>query len=243
MRPTVVLLISLIIAAFFAGCSSADNTNTANTNTAADFPTPVAQEIPKFPWPPPRASARAEIPSKILRNLNAPTYLRDVSEKLKEVLDETGYGERSWYSVPEGFALVTQLEQFNPDGTPIDGPDRWAEKIRPTQILNFNDYIKALFTAKPGRYRVIAFVITDQPVTPSDKSLTRDEAKVMVSAGAGGLPPAIGDREFSNNHNCTALVYEFEQTAENYPVIFKLPSQLTGRTHLEKSKILTALAR
>lgn len=39
--------------------------------------------------------------------------LGEVECKLRTALDAKGYAQRSYFSAPNGFALVTQLEQYN----------------------------------------------------------------------------------------------------------------------------------
>ena len=255
MRLTLTLL-ALLAPVLLVGCGDqATNTSaprSPNTTTPANTSAPApsganpdtsAAAIPAFPWPPPRASARHVVPWKFLRNPEGPTLLRDVSARLEQAFDSAGYSDRSWYSVPNGFALVSQLEQFRADGTPLDGPARWAVKVTPGPILNFSDYVRALFTAPRGHYRVIAFVVTDQPFTQARRELNREEAEELIRGGVDRLPSFIGEREYTQDFNCTAMIYEYEQTSSGRPARFRLPSALTGRTHLEMARLRAALER
>lgn len=45
--------------------------------------------------------------------------LGHVAESLAGALEKVGYSERSYFSVPGGFALATKLEQIYPDGRPM----------------------------------------------------------------------------------------------------------------------------
>ena len=77
-----------------------------------------AAPLPEFPWPPPPPSATAEIRCEQLRLKTRLTSFGDVDRRLSEALDANGYCERRYYAVPDGFALVTRIEQINDDGTP-----------------------------------------------------------------------------------------------------------------------------
>ncbi|MCI5130234.1 MAG: hypothetical protein D3904_01640 [Candidatus Electrothrix sp. EH2] len=202
-----------------------------------------AHNIPQFPWPPPHPSAYSLIPSKLLPSLANKNYLKDVAKKLEAAFDQAGYSQKKYYQVPDGFALVSQLEQFNPDGTSKTPPDRWVTDYLPPEIFSLTSYIKALFTAKPGRYRIIAFIVTSQPFKESKKIVTRDEAMAWLDNGMFILPESIGKQPYTDKHYCTALIYEFEQPGKEKKPSFKPLSNLTGKDHLQKSKLWAALKK
>ena len=77
---------------------------------------------PSFPWPPPKASASSKVPDNFLRETETKQILHDIDRRLALALDKAGYFEKSYFSVPDGFALVTRLEQINADGTPKPEP-------------------------------------------------------------------------------------------------------------------------
>jgi hypothetical protein len=206
----------------------------------AKKPVPVS-EIPQFPWPPPRASALENIPKELLRKLeDKAVTLSDVDLKLSNALEKCGYYEKSYFAVPDGFALVTRLEQINPDGTSKELPDRWSIKVK-SGNFSLYEYIKALFTAKPGHFRIIVFIITPHPFSQTDVTIGREEAIVWLSSGLNKLPRTIGVRNYSEEYTCTALIYEFEKYSYKEDPETKMPSHLSGRTHLEKAKIWKTL--
>ncbi|MCI5195099.1 MAG: ankyrin repeat domain-containing protein [Candidatus Electrothrix sp. AW5] len=194
--------------------------------------------IPSFPWPPPKSSAFAKIPSEFL---NAKKTLKDVANKLETAFDQNGYFQKKYYRVPDGFALVSQLEQFRPDGSSKKEPDRWAAEFRPPRIFSLTSYINAIFKAHPGRYRIVAFIVTSQPFEESEKTVTREEAMAWLDKGMVVLPKSIGEQPYTDEHYCTALIYEFELPENGKKALFKTSSNLTGRDHLQKSNLWTAL--
>jgi hypothetical protein len=167
--------------------------------------------------------------------------LANVANKLEAALDHTGYSQKKYYQVPDGFALVSQLEQFNPDGTSKDLPDRWAAEFRPPRIFSLKSYIEAIFTANPGQYRIVTFIVTSQPFEESEETVTREEAMEWLDSGMIVLPKSIGEQPYTDEHYCTALIYEFELPGKGKEAFFKKSSELSGKDHLKKSKLWAAL--
>ncbi len=171
-----------------------------------------APEFPAFPWPPPQASTSALIDTALLRK--APperTSLADVDRRLRTALERTGYYEKKYFSVPDGFALITRLEQINADGTSKPMPERWAVEVGPLTTFSLATYLRALFRANPGYFRILVFIVTPHLFPESTARVTRPEAMDWFRQGVETLPPAVGQREFSDQGTCTALVYEFEK--------------------------------
>jgi hypothetical protein len=193
----------------------------------------------EFPFPPPRASAFEEIPRELIVDGKAHPLLRDAEGALASAFLRCGYGEKSYHPIPDGFAMASRIEQISADGAPA--ADRWSLEVSPISEYSLEGYLKALFYARPGRYRVIVFVVTNHPFHQTDVKVDREEASAWPSHGLNQLPKEIGDLEYSDDYTCTALIYEFKLSG-NGKTEFVEPSQITGRTHLEKAGILAALA-
>lgn len=192
-----------------------------------------------FPWPPPRASAIDVIPRRLLIRDEAHSTLNNVADTLENALRTNDYYERSYYPVLDGFAIATHIEQINDDGTSKKSA-RWSLDVPLLETFSPRAYLRALFKAPHGRYRVIVFIVTTHAFTQTDAHVTRQQAKDWLSAGYDILPDEIGRREFSASYKCTALIYEFKGTWKNAE--FVDPSQLQGRTHLIKSGLMAALS-
>ncbi|MGH8615998.1 MAG: hypothetical protein ACREYF_29300 [Gammaproteobacteria bacterium] len=198
--------------------------------------------IPEFPWPPPRASAFAKIPNELIAGGAKEPLLGDIASRLEQAFDAAGYAERSYHSVPNGFALVSRIEQIRADGTPKEEPGRWSVLSLRPKVVSLRDYIEALFKAPRGRYRVIVFIVTDLALTQEKKEPTRTEAMEWLSSGALSLPRAIAARAYSSAYYTTALIYEFERGADGEGAAFlKIPSELQGKRHLERAGIWSKL--
>lgn len=202
----------------------------------------AASPIPQFPWPPPEASARSRVPKRWFLPSGAGTVsLRYVDFRLTRALREAGYGSKAYYAVPEGFALVTRLEQITPDGAPKPANERWAVNAGSHRVFSLTDYVKALSGAKPGYFRVVVFVVTSYPFSFSKAKVTPREVQLWLPGDLKRLPTSIGDRRFTNNHYCEALIYEFEKGGAEKTPHQVAPGRLGGREHLTQSGLWTSL--
>jgi hypothetical protein len=122
-------------------------------------PSFVTDEIPQFQWPPPRPSAMVVVPNTVLLHGTDIRTLGSVAASLESVFEKTGYSERSFYSVPDGFALVSRMEQITVNGESRPGSDRWSTDMTP-HVFSLRSYLSTLFTSSPCRYRVIAFIVS-----------------------------------------------------------------------------------
>ena len=62
--------------------------------------------------------------------------------------------------------MASRIEQITPDGAPA--ADRWSLEVAPIGEHTLQGYFKALFYARPGRYRVIVFVVTNHPFSQTE---------------------------------------------------------------------------
>jgi hypothetical protein len=197
--------------------------------------------MPAFPWPPPRYSAFAVVVREWIAEGSTPT-LGSVGRRLEAAFERAGYVERSYYWVPGGFALVSRIEQIRPDATPVDPPARWA--IDSPQVrTGLIDYIRALFDAPPGFYRVIVFAVTDQDFAAGPRPPSSAEAQAWASSGSLRLPAALGSRPYTQDHYTTALIYEFERRADRAEAEIRTPSNTPGQVHLQSTGLWQALAQ
>ncbi|HUJ03552.1 MAG TPA: hypothetical protein VLW75_07950, partial [Rhizomicrobium sp.] len=141
--------------------------------------------------------------------------------------------------VPDGFALVARLEQIAPDGTPAPGGVRFLDPDS-NAPFTLGNYVKRLFFAPDGYYRLIAFVVTDRAFVASGHAPTAAAAETWLRMGADELPGAYYSIPFTANHQVTALIYEFRKQG-NRNVSTLVPGRLDARTHLIKAGLYGAL--
>ena len=214
--------------------------DTAGGAATPELPS-MAVSMPAFPWPPPRYSAFATIVREAVADGGSST-LRSVGQRLEAAFDRAGYGERSYYWVPGGFALVSRIEQIRADATPVDPPARWAIDT-PQGPVSFVEYVRALFNAPPGFYRVIVFAVTDQDFAAGPRPPSSAEARAWASSGSLRLPATLGNRPYTQDHYTTALIYEFERRADRTEAEMRTPSNTPGQVHLERAGLWQALAQ
>ena len=189
--------------------------------------------IPFFHWPP--ASQRitlSDLEEFVIQPGTAHT-LSEVNILLRNALLSCDY-EYKYYATPNGFALITKLEQYNLDGYTLE-EKRW--ELEPS----YNGFDLAnIFRPPEGYYRIIAFAVTDALDPDSAYRVSRDEAEAWLKDGCLALPESIGEIEFSSRHYCVALIYEFEQigTGDRPEWTFTC---VNARTHLDKSGLLDML--
>ncbi len=199
----------------------------------------AVEEVVSFPWPPPDFSARMTMDKNLFGGAK---NLFDVDKKLSSALVSSGYSEKAYYYVPNGFALVTRIEQINSDGEPLAPPARWSIKVKSMTKLSWANYIKALFFSTVGHFRIIVFIVTDKPFAASGKKIKRSKAVDWLKAGLNSLPRQIGTKNFGSHYECTAVIYEFEKV-NAADAILRIPGQLAGDEHLKRSAILSALMK
>jgi len=197
---------------------------------------PPQEVLPRFPWPPPIPSARLSVP--LNANSNNPTF-GNLSFILDAALRKTGYFEKSYFSVPGGIAIVTKMERIYQDGTPVP-VGRWSVEQPTLPRLSLSEYLRALFTASPGYYRMIVFVVTDKPFGATNETISASTANQWLADGFNILPEDILLKPLPPHFAFTALVYEFRREPGGKPYELE-PSDLDARTHLTRCGLWAAL--
>lgn len=204
--------------------------------TAKITPPPTAA-LPQFPWPPPRWSLRDVLrPGLAVSAANEP--LGDIYDRLKTALGRGGLQETSTFAIgTDGFALIGRMEQIDDQGVPSS--TRWAQRPPAGPIRSFTDYLRSLFKAQPGRYRLIVFAVTGLTVTASPTPPTAAQMKELLVSGGGDLSLELRKKPLPDGGRCEALIYEFfQQSADDQPAIVD-PSQLTVPVHLAGAGLWT----
>jgi hypothetical protein len=190
-------------------------------------------DLPEFPLPPPEPSAMEVIPRRFLAPASAgPQTLGDIDKRLETALDECGYFDLRYFQVSEGFAVATRIEKINEDGTPKEGPERWNDDPGPLRSVSFWKYLRALIMARPGHFRIIVFVVTPLTIRDTGPPVDHEEAEIWIRDGGDRLPSSIGQKEYTSEHKCTALIYEFEKPNPGEQGEQRVPGLLQGKPHL-----------
>ena len=233
-RKTIMSWLALVFAIVALSSCVADSGN-------ADQPSVSIPDIPEFPWPPPRASGMHLLPRSMMHVVTDDISLGDVDARITAALAQNGYDDRGYYAVPDGFALVTRLEQIELTGIPKEDPVRWSLDITPLWPFSLGEYIRRLFLGTPGYYRLIVFVVTPRPFSQDGVQVTGEQAMYWLAEGLNRLPVEVAKAPYTDAFATTVLIYEFARPTENDEVKLTNPSSLTGRVHLERSGIWSAL--
>ena len=203
---------------------------------------PPANTVPAFPWPPPAASADTMIPNSWL-STGGGADLTNVAVTLENALRAAKYPKWSYSSVPNGFALVSQMEQIKADGTPSSEPARWSTDLPVVANMTLLEFVRALINAQPGYYRVIVFIVTNQPWSRTGTQPTGVEADRWLAEGFTWLPESIGKLPYGPDYRTTALVYEFRKASKDAKATLLEPSLTSADDHLKKAGISEWLSR
>lgn len=192
---------------------------------------PPQSNLAVFPWPPPIASDRVALSL----NIGSPG-LRTVGEldqMILSALDRRGYVQRAHYAVPNGYALVTRVEQIRKDGTSEPVPYRFSDQIPPPNSLA--GYLAGLFTSRPGYYRIIVFVATDVPFNDTGPPLGEDYAKQLLH-GPATLPAAVATQRLPPATKVTVLIYEYQKSsADGTSQATPIQSTVEAKVHLQQA--------
>jgi hypothetical protein len=204
--------------------------------------------IPSFPWPPPMPSSSADISlDRLLANFfasKAMIYpleitLGDVQKALvDELKNQAGYEDLRYYSVSDGFALVTPLEEINENGSRKTGDSRsyaMPMKLGGFNLQNLQAYMKNLFHGKSGLFRLNVFIVSPHPFRTTTQKVSTEQAAEWFGQGSISLPFEIKEQLYSSRYLCTVLVYEFEKLDVKPEAYVKFPPLLSAQTHLKQA--------
>lgn len=171
---------------------------------------PTTITLNRFPWPPPRATSIYDLPRSAFDDMGT---LGEVDDFLSATLENNGYesAAKSYYRTPNGFALVTGLEQIDCDGAPMDGADRWKIETRFKKSFKLSDIFSQLLFIPPSHYRIFVFIVTDDLTNDEGPAPSPDEADGWRNAGINALPDEIKGMPFTSGHECSVRVYQFEK--------------------------------
>ena len=201
--------------------------------------TNAGRGLPEFNLPAPRASAHMVLPRSFLP-AGVPT-LKQVDDELSSRLAAAGYEDLGYYRVPNGFAIATGMERVQPDGHPFAGAQRWdtnAAGLNKLADFSLAGLVSSLVNADPGSYRVMVFVVTNQPVISSGPAMESGTATNLSGGGSTSLPADFAKARFTAPYNATVLIYEFKRTSVGKPAKFSSPSTRTAADQLRLAGIM-----
>ncbi|GJM32075.1 MAG: hypothetical protein DHS20C18_10760 [Saprospiraceae bacterium] len=167
--------------------------------------------------------------------------IKDIDQLLVRMLNTLGYEQKSYYYAPNGFAMLTSLEQIDRSGKPLLGVERWQDYPSVTGFDGIFDYLSSLVLPKKGYFRLFVFLVSDQNVDSQNGKLNAGDAKAWLREGGFWLPASIGDKLLTDNHRFSILIYEFEAPETTKKMKECCESLFTIKDHLNTSGIGNAL--
>jgi hypothetical protein len=163
--------------------------------------------------------------------------LGKVDEQLRVALDRRGYAQRSYFSVKNGYAIMTQMEQYNQgDATSRNDRTRWLEHPARDNFAGIMDYFTSVLMPNKGYFRLFVFVVTDNAFKSKDERVSKNEAAAWLSQGANRLPKVLAELPYTEGYNVSVLVYEFEVPESNRKAKQICPTpRFDARTHFIKA--------
>ena len=191
-----------------------------------------------FPVTPPRPTTSCPL-NPWLPVSRYPT-LRDVATTLQTAFARAGYSAIHWYWVPGGgFALVSDVEQIDDQARPLQ-QNRFA-RLEAPKVFSLWSLIKAMFTATPGYYRVVAVVVSRESLAPG--AVNPEAVERMGQFGWSSLPNLIGQLAFNERYQSVALLYEMRQASpQDKPKFATVPvGGLAADQQLRLAGVIAAL--
>lgn len=179
-------------------------------------------------------------PQKVIANCN---NLADVDLLLQAGLQELGYDRHGYFHVPNGFAILTPIEQILSNGKALEGKDRWKDYPAGTDYEGILDYLSSLLQPRQGYFRLFVFVVTNQNVPKEAKKMEPGNAKEWLSSGGDRLPPRIGSISLSPEHKASVFIYEFTATKAVKVIEEDCQNRLLVKEHLTQSGLQQALSQ
>jgi len=205
----------------------------------------------------PRASFEEPIDSDIFNNLG-PGYgqvqdrpsLFSVHKFIKKQISKPRTSGLPGYSsttlgFKHGFAILTHVDPIRSNGE--SRLNNKNERIQPNdmKVYTLDDYLTYLFTTPQRRARAFAFVVTTDPeiVLPNAPPPTQQSIRTQIQAGVAHLPMDLDQYAFTKKHNCTLLIYEYQDYREaGSEVVAASPNpSFTQAKHIKESEILEGL--
>ena len=232
--------VAILAALVFAGCAS--------TPVAYAPPPPapawVIPGVMLLPRTIPKPSTKTQIERIEIVASDKSVSLLEVGERLERGLKAAGYSDFSYFQTftdRPGFALVTQMERIEDDGSPKSGTTRFLPPGE-GEYFSLRRYLASLVSEPVGYYRVIFFLVADETIDSTNAPMSGSLADAYITTGEIRLPREFGTFEFTRKHNIDVYVYEFQKKGDNELSLVP-PVRVSADVHVARSGIAQGIAR
>ena len=215
------------------------------TETPTPQPTPGLSEywetLPTFF--PPKATDTVEL--HIIPDLLNLT-LQKASDEISSAMADAGYEQRSYFWLDKdhrpGFAIITHIEQIQADGVPVRA-GRWSFDLPSYGPFSIQTFLKALTSADPGNYRLIALVLSKVPFEEKKEPITPEQVEALDRGPKFLARTTDSDVIVTTDYHCIAYIYEFERKTRSDAPVFKETSDVSATDHLKSTGLFTNLTK
>lgn len=191
-----------------------------------------------LPFPPPVATHRAMLDPAVFGD-KQPQNFGHVVDQLHALFRDAGYGfgRHGFLGVPNGFAIMTIIEQHDADGVPLEGEARWSANVLPIKRLSVWSIVASLFEAPAGYYRVIVVILTDRSIFNPDPAPAQFALlQAWSRQGNPDFPVELRDEPITQSHRTYFLVYEFKKTFRSELAEYNKDPNILLESHLSHTK-------
>ena len=191
-----------------------------------------------FPIPAPRPSAALYV-NNFKPSLS--TY-KQVDNYLVNIFNGGGYnGRMHYYYVKSGFAITTNLEKIDADGSPASGEQRWNVSVSGNGSFSMYQVFKSIFFDTESNFRIFALVVSPGKAAvqsgPSSLSAMTD----LIKYSYPSLPADLNDVVLSAK-TLSILVYQYKQSDVGEVPVLEIKQPISLQKHLSNSGLGTLLA-
>ncbi|MCW5212766.1 formylglycine-generating enzyme family protein, partial [Desulfobulbus sp. TB] len=140
--------------------------------------------------------------------------LADVGDALQTALENEGF-KTTYFAVPEGFALVSNVDDFQSsfDGTPIPPNATIASNFQRlfNSLKEPSSYFKLLSGSPKQQFYQVVVIVTSGDIWGQDQ-MTFKEAQDLITLGGTSIPNEMKTKRYDKEkYKCMALLYAFEK--------------------------------
>ncbi len=198
------------------------------TSSSSNIP-----DFASFPYPVKSASDSYRFDGRLFLQARS---LGEINQQLSQALNAEGYYGKRYFALPEGFALVTQLERVYPDGKPLPTLERWGQSVRHQAQFSLREYMMSLVFAEQGYYRTFAFVVMPRSIAENPLlGLGRLDPKPWQQVEGEKLPEKIAQLSLDDGYVVMLYLFAFDVPggAEN-AILMTLPAGEQNGSLVEK---------
>lgn len=161
--------------------------------------------------------------------------MKQVDDYFESLFNKKGYGGHlHYYYVESGFAVTTDLEKINKDGSPVNGIQRWSVSVGGNGSLSLYETFKSIFFATESDFRIIGLVVYPGKVTVQSNAASIGAVEDLLNYSYPALPADLYNFTLPKKA-LNVLIYDFHQSDIGKVPELNVSNKVTARKHLERS--------